>query len=100
MAEYGSSGIWGFSDNTDKAFRHAMYEHGDLNLPSELSKSLKDWIEMYEKRNLNNTLDTDSFNKKGMMLAKQVKLHVGNQRHVEYQGETEDGGLLEPVLIN
>ena len=100
MADYGSSGIWGFSDKPNGAFRHTMYEYSDLNLPKELRDGFAKWIEIYEEHNLNNTLDTEAFNIKGKELATQLKLYFGNKRHIEFQGEAKDDDLLDLVIIN
>jgi hypothetical protein len=99
MADYGSSGIWGFSDNQSKAFRHGMLEHSDLKLPDTLCKQFEKWIHEYEKYNLEDKLNRKKFNENGLKLAKSLKDHLGEDVYVEFQGESKDGGVLESVLI-
>lgn len=99
MAEYGSSGLWGFTDNPTGAFRHGMLECGDLGLPGSLCERLDRWIRQYEDLNPKDSLDTEAFNAEGMQLAALVKQHLGPARHVEYQGEDRDGGLLAVAVI-
>ena len=100
MAEYASSGIWGFSEKQSGAFRHGMIEHSDLKLPKELRERFEKWISEYTKNNLSNELDTNAFNTEGRELAKLLKEHMGPEQYVEYQGETDDGDLLNAEVIN
>jgi len=99
MAEYGSSGVWGYSAGNDGGFRHGMIEHVELGLPPDLSRRLASWIEQYEEHNLAGTLDTTAFNAEGHLLATLLKAHLGPERHVEFQGEAPDGGLLRTIVI-
>lgn len=98
MAEYGSSGIWGFSEKETGGWRHGMLEHSALKLPRELSDRFDRWILVYEDQNSEGLLDTEAFNAEGMQLARLLKAFLGPTRHVEYQGEGNDG-LLAPVVI-
>ena len=98
MAEYGSSGIWGFSEKETGGWRHGMLEHRALKLPLELSDRFDRWILVYEDQNSKGLLDTAAFNAEGMELARLLKAFLGPTRHVEYQGEGNDG-LLAPVVI-
>lgn len=99
MAEYGSSGIWAFSDPPTKGFRHGMLEHHRLKLPKALSESFDLWIQRYEDNILQDRLDTGSFNAEGLRLATLLKQHLGPNRHVEFQGEDRDGSLLAAVVV-
>lgn len=99
MAEYGSSGIWAFSDGTTGAFRHGMVEHVALGLPFELSQRFAAWIATYEDHRLADTLDVDAFNAEGLALANRLKAHLGSDIHVEFQGEAADGSLLVAIAI-
>lgn len=103
MAEYGSSGIWGFSEKGNGGWRHGMVEHYRLKLPRELSDRFDTWIQDYEDMNLgtgkSGRLDNEAFNEEGMYLATELKRFLGQYRHVEYQGEGEDG-LLPAVTID
>ncbi len=102
MAEYGSSGIWGFSEKGMGIFRHGMMEHYRLKLPRELSDRFDRWILNYEDMNLSdntNKLDSETFNAEGRYLATELKKFLGRHRHVEYQGEDKDGKLLQSVVI-
>lgn len=99
MAEYGSSGVWGYREGSDGMFRHAMLECADLKLPRDLCNALESWIRRYEDDNPKDTLDTASFNAEGLHLASLIKSHLGPERHVEYQGEAADGSLLPAVPI-
>lgn len=100
MAEYASSGIWGFSEKQSGAFRHGMIEHSDLKLPEELRERFNKWIGEYTDNNISNEIDTKAFNKEGRELAKLLKEHMGPEQYVEYQGEDEDGGLLSAEVID
>lgn len=99
MAEYGSSGIWGFSEKGAGGWRHGMLEHGALKLPKDLSDRFDRWILVYEDQNPKDLLDTEAFNAEGMQLARLLKAFLGPTRHVEYQGEGKDGSLLEAVVV-
>jgi hypothetical protein len=99
MAEYGSSGIWAFSDPPSKGFRHGMLEHHRLKLPKPLSDAFDLWIRRYEDENLKDGFDSESFNTEGLRLATLLKHHLGPNRHVEYQGEDSDGSALAAVVI-
>jgi hypothetical protein len=99
MPEYGSSGIWGFSDAPSRAFRHGMLEHRKLKLPRELSDRLDRWIVFYEDQSLLPQTDVATLNAEGLQLAQRVQQHLGPARHVEYQGEDERGELLPPVVM-
>lgn len=99
MAEYGSSGLWGFSDGPAGAFRHGMLEHHRLKLPRELSDRLDRWILFYEDQSLLPQTDVAALNAEGLQLAQQVQQHLGPTRHVEYQGEDQNGELLTPVVM-
>jgi hypothetical protein len=98
MAEYGSSGIWGFSEKETGGWRHGMLEHRALKLPRELSDRFDQWILVYEDQHPKDLLDTAAFNAEGMQLARLLKAFLGPTRYVEYQGEGNDG-LLAPVVI-
>lgn len=98
MAEYGSSGLWGFSASPRGVFRHGMLEADALGLPAELKARLAAWIAWYEDDNLAGTLDHAAFNAEGRALARLVKAQLPD-RHVEYQGEADDGGLLPPEAV-
>ncbi len=99
MAEYGSSGIWAFSDPPSKGFRHGMLEHHRLKLPKPLSDAIDLWIQRYEDENPKDRLDAESFNAEGLRLATLLKQHLGPNRHVEYQGEERDGSASAAVVI-
>ena len=99
MAEYSSSGIWGFSDSPEGPFRHGMVELSHLGLPKEIAQRFEKWIETYETQLEGMELDLDEFNKEGMSLATLLKQHVGENRYVEFQGEAGEDGLLGPVEI-
>ena len=100
MADYGSSGIWGFADPPSSGFRHGMLEHYRLKLPKALSDAFDLWIRRYEDEAPKDLLDTKSFNAEGLRLATLLKQHVGPDRHVEYQGEDDAGQLLPAVVID
>ncbi len=91
MADYGSSGIWAFSDPPAQGFRHGMLEHQRLKLPKALSHAFDLWIQRYEDEAPKDLLDIDAFNVEGLRLATLLKQYLGPQRHVEYQGEHEEG---------
>jgi hypothetical protein len=99
MAEYGSSGIWAFSDPPSKAFRHGMLEHHRLKLPAALSDAFDLWIRRYEDENPKDGFDTASFNAEGLRLAILLKQHLGPNRYVEYQGEELDGSPMAAVVV-
>jgi len=99
MAEYGSSGIWGFSEKETGGWRHGMLEHRALKLPRELSDRFDAWILIYEDQNPKDLLDTEAFNAEGMQLSRLLKAFLGKNRHVEYQGVGKDGSLLEAVVV-
>lgn len=99
MADYGSSGIWAFSDPPSKGFRHGMLEHHRLKLPKALSEAFDLWIRRYEEENLKDMLDTDTFNAEGIRLATLLKQHLGPHRYVEFQGEDHDGSPMAAVVI-
>ncbi|MDD5059454.1 MAG: hypothetical protein PHQ60_16475 [Sideroxydans sp.] len=99
MAEYGSSGIWGFSEKGLGGWRHGMLEHRALKLPKELSDRFDAWIRIYEDQNPEGLLDTEAFNAEGMQLARLLKAFLGPNRHVEYQGEDKEGRLLQAIII-
>jgi hypothetical protein len=99
MAEYGSSGIWGFSDPPTTAFRHGMLEHRKLKLPAELSDRFDRWIRFYEDQSLLPQTDVAALNAEGLHLAQGLKQHLGPGWHVEYQGEDEQGHLLSAVVM-
>ena len=99
MAEYGSSGLWGFRDGNNGPFRHGMLECADLKLPRDLCEAFDRWICRYEDENPKDRLDVDTFNAEGLRLAALLKRHLGPGRHVEYQGEDRDGSLLPPVCV-
>lgn len=94
MAEYGSSGLWAFSNPPAKGFRHGMLEHHRLKLPRALSDAFDLWIRCYEDDGPKDSFDAASFNAEGLRLATLLKLHLGPARYVEYQGVDQDGSLL------
>ncbi|MEW5786815.1 MAG: hypothetical protein AB1899_03065 [Pseudomonadota bacterium] len=100
MADYGSSGNWAFSDPPATGFRHGMLEHHRLKLPKTLSDGFDQWIRRYEDEAPSDRLDIDAFNADGLRLAILLKQHLGPDRHVEYQGEGQNGAVLAPVLIH
>lgn len=100
MADYGSSGIWAFSDPPSKGFRHGMLEHHCLKLPKALSDAFDLWIQRYEDDAPKDRLDIDAFNAEGLRLASLLKQHLGPSRHVEYQGEGADGSVLAAVVVD
>ncbi len=99
MADYGSSGIWAFSDPPSKGFRHGMLEHHRLKLPKSLSDAFDLWIRRYEDEAPKDCFDVDAFNVEGLRLAILLKQHLGPQRYVEYQGEGGDGSPLAAVVV-
>lgn len=99
MADYGSSGIWAFSDPPSKGFRHGMLEHHRLKLPKALSEAFDQWIQRYEDEALAGTFDVESFNAEGWRLATLLKAHLGPNRHVEYQGEGQDGHVSTARVV-
>ena len=70
MAEYGSSGVWGFSKNPSGLFKHGMMEHSELHMPRELQERFERWIQEYETKNLNDTLTMDTFKCRGFRAGK------------------------------
>lgn len=100
MAEYGSSGVWGFSKNPSGLFKHGMMEHSELHMPRELQERFERWIQEYETKNLNGTLNMDTFNAEGLERARLLKTFLGPDTYVEYQGEAKDGGLLKSIIID
>ncbi len=100
MAEYGSSGLWGFRDSPQGPFRHAMLEYTALDLPDELRQGFARWIQRYEDENLSQQLDHEAFNAEGLRLARQLKDYLGTNCYIEYQGESADGGLLPSILLD
>jgi hypothetical protein len=80
MADYGSSGIWGFSEKGLGGWRHGELEHRDLKLPRELSERFDKWIRIYEDQNPKDLLDTEAFTAEGMMLARLLKAFLGPNR--------------------
>lgn len=99
MADYGSSGIWAFSDPPSKGVRHGMLEHHRLKLPKGLCDAFDRWIQRYEDESPKDGFDTASFNAEGLRLAALLKQHLGPIRHVEYQGEELDGSVMKAVVI-
>jgi hypothetical protein len=99
MADYGSSGIWAFSDPPSKAFRHGMLEHHRLKLPKALSDAFDLWIQRYEDEAPKDGFDVNDFNAEGLHLATLLKQHLGQNRHVEYQGEGREGSVLAAVVV-
>lgn len=99
MAEYGSSGIWGFSEGGMGGWRHGMLAHYRLKLPLDISDRLDEWIRVYEDQCPKDLLDYEAFNEEGLKLARQIKAFLGPNRHVEYQGESPDG-ILPAVVID
>lgn len=100
MAEYGSSGIWGFSPRPEGGvFRHGMLEHAALGLPPDLAAGFEAWIRRYEDEGPSGRLDVADFNREGLALAERLVAWLGPERHVEYQGETPEGGLAPPVVV-
>jgi len=100
MADYGSSGIWAFSDPPSKGFRHGMLEHHRLKLPKALSDAFDLWIQRYEDEAPKDWFDVDAFNAEGLRLAILLKQHLGPHRHVEFQGENQEGeSALAAVVI-
>ena len=99
MAEYGSSGLWGFGETDNGPFRHGMLEYRALDLPDELCAGFRRWIQRYEDENLSHRLDPAAFNAEGLRLAGLLKRYLGTNQHVEYQGESPEGGLLPSVVV-
>lgn len=99
MAEYGSSGLWGFRDQDSGPFRHGMLEYSALGLPDDLCDGFRRWIQRYEDDNLSHRLDHAAFNAEGLRLASLLKRCLGTNQHVEYQGESPEGGLLPSVMV-
>lgn len=99
MADYGSSGIWAFSDPPAKGFRHGMLEHQRLKLPKALSDAFDLWIQRYEDEAPKDLLDIATFNAEGLRLASLLKQHLGPHRHVEYQGEYEEGASPPAAIV-
>jgi len=96
MAEYCSSGIW--VTEPVGPFRHGMIDHKRLGLPKEMAERFAAWIEGYSGR-LREGFDARAFNVEGRVLAVALKAFVGPETEVVYEGETEDGGLLAPEII-
>jgi len=99
MADYGSSGIWAFSDPPSKGFRHGMLEHHRLKLPKALSDAFDLWIQRYEDEAPKDGFDVDAFNAEGLRLTTLLKQHLGPNRHVEYQGEGGEGSVLAAAVV-
>lgn len=100
MAEYGSSGIWGFSPRpAGGVFRHGMVEHAALGLPPDLAAAFDAWIRRYEDEGPGGGLDVADFNRQGLVLAARLAEVLGPDRHVEFQGEAPEGGLAPPVVV-
>ena len=100
MAEYASSGIWLIKQQG--VFRHSGVSWSYLKLPTALSDQFSTWIDYYNsKLNFNNTdnFDVEAFNEEGLRLATELKRFLGDRSSVEFQGELESGGLLDPVPI-
>ncbi len=99
MAEYGSSGIWQFVHDETGPWQHSMIEYQRLGLSEDLKDSFKKWISSYEQNNIQGELDHIAFNATGLSLAYELYIHLNKENYVEYQGESEDGGLEETINI-
>ncbi len=99
MADYGSSGIWKIQSSG--MFRHLMVDHALLKLPPELSGRFTQWIEMYEERTPTHEIENlERFNAVGIELARALKIFLGKDAYVEYQGEQGSDDLLDAVPID
>jgi len=76
-----------------------MLEYRALDLPDELCAGFRRWIQRYEDENLSHRLDPAAFNAEGLRLAGLLKRYLGTNQHVEYQGESPEGGLLPSVVV-
>lgn len=99
MAEYGSSGIWQFIKDDTGPWRHSLISYDRLGLPSALADEFKTWIACYEQDNLRDELNLLIFNATGLALAYDLYKHFDEQHYVEFQGESEAGGLEEAIDI-
>lgn len=76
-----------------------MMEHRELHMPRKLRERFERWIQEYETKNLNDTLNRETFNAAGLELARLLKTFLGPNQYVEYQSEAKDGGLLSSVIF-
>ena len=82
-------------------FRHLMVDHALLKLPPELSGRFTQWIEMYEERTPTHEIENlERFNAVGIELARALKIFLGKDAYVEYQGEQGSDDLLDAVPID
>lgn len=87
MADYASSGIW-VIDSKFSPWRHGMIEHESLKLPKELAQEFTEWIKWYwQNYEDHKNFDVKGFNKQGLELAQKLKSFLGEDYHVEYEGE-------------
>jgi hypothetical protein len=78
MPDYASSGIWAFG--AVGAHFHGMIEPETLGVSPALAQRFRNWIEMYESEDC----DAVEFDSQGRELARELKLHVGDQIRVLY----------------
>jgi len=91
MAEYGSSGIWVVEPQGP--FRHGMIEHRSLDLPEDLARGFREWIQYYWKiLDAPMEFDAKTFNEEGHRLTRALKRHVGPDTKVLFVHERGDGG--------
>lgn len=98
MAEYASSGIW--IKKQLGGFRHVGVSYSYLKLPPSLVAGFTGWIDYYNKYARYDNFDADALNEEGLRLAIELKGYLGEGSSVEFQGETQFGELLEPVIIH